>query len=82
MMNIETLRTFLGWSLVLNSVVLLLSTVVLVRLGDWTSRVHAKMFKVDEDWVRKSYFTYLANYKIAVIVLNLVPWVATFLMSR
>ena len=77
-MNIQS---FLGWCLVINVAILLFSTVFLSLIGDWASKTHAKMFHLDEAWVRQGYFTYLANYKIAVIVLNLVPWIALNLMG-
>ena len=80
-MNIETLREFLGWCTVVNFGLLLLSSILLVVLRDWVCKIHSRMFDLDEAWVRQSYFTYLANYKIAVIVLNLVPWIALKLMG-
>ena len=80
-MNIETLREFLGLCTVINFGLLIVSSVLLMALRDWVTKIHSKMFDLDEAWVRQSYFTYLANFKIAVIVLNLVPWLALKLMS-
>jgi len=81
MMNIETLRDLSGWCLVINGGILLVTTVSLCLLRGWASSTHAKMFGVDEAWIRQSYFTYLANFKIAVIMLNLAPWIALNLMN-
>ena len=75
-MDIETLHELLGHCLAINVAILFLTTVFLGLLSGWASRVHAKMFDLDETWVRQGYFSYLANYKLAVIVLNLVPWIA------
>ena len=80
-MNIEILREFLGWCLVINVAILFLSTLFLSLFHRRASKIHAKMFELDESWVRQAYFGYLANYKIAVIVLNLVPWIALNLMG-
>ena len=77
-MNIQA---FLGWCLVLNIGILLLSTVFLGVLGGWASKLHAQIFNIDETWVRQMYFSYLAIYKIMVIVFNLVPWIAVSLLG-
>lgn len=80
-MNIETIREFIGWCLVINVSLMLLSTVLLVLLRGWVSKIHSKMFGLDEASVRKAYFRYLANYKIALIILNLVPYIALCVMT-
>ena len=80
-MNTEILRAMLGWSLAINVGIMLASTIFLTVLKGWASRLHANMFGLDEAWVRQSYFTYLANYKIAVIVFNLVPWLALYFVG-
>ena len=75
-MTTETLRTLLAWSSAINLGVLVLSTVALVFLAKPVSRVHAKLFGLEEDAVRLEYFRYLANYKIAVLVFNIAPYLA------
>lgn len=80
-MNIETLREFLGWCTVVNFGLLIISSALLMALRDWVSKIHSKMFGIDEAWVRQAYFSYLANFKIAVIVLNFVPWIALNLVG-
>ena len=80
-MDIYTLRELLGWCLLINIGILLFSTVFMGLLHRWASRLHANIFGLDELQVRQSYFSYLANYKIAVIVLNLVPWISLNLMG-
>ncbi len=80
-MDIEQVRQLLGLCLLINVAILFLTTVFLGLLGGWASRVHAKMFDLDEAWIRQGYFSYLANYKLAVILLNLAPWLALNLMG-
>ena len=79
-MDIIQMSHFLGWCLLINCGILFVSTIVLVLGGSWASGMHAKMFQLDETRIRQNYFGYLANFKIAVIVFNLVPWIATKLM--
>ncbi len=40
------------------------------------SQIHAKMFGLNEVDLSRAYFQYLAQYKIAIFVLNLVPYIA------
>ena len=80
-MNIETLRDFFNWCVAINVGIFILSTVNMVFIGGWASKIHSKMFDLDEAWVRQAYFSFLANYKIVVIVFVVVPWIALNLMG-
>jgi len=55
-MAIEGLTVFFGWALVINIGILLFSTVLLILLRDFISRIHAQMFSLDEKEVGKTYF--------------------------
>ncbi len=80
-MDIETIREFLGWCSIINIGVLALSSIMVVALRGAISRMHQKMFGLDEASVQRAYFAYLANFKIAVIVFNLVPYIALVIMA-
>ncbi len=81
MNSIETLTTFFGWCTVINLGLMAFGLAKLLVLRDWASGVHAKMFGFDEKQVRAAYFHYLANYKIAIVIFNLGPYVALKIMS-
>jgi len=80
-MSIEQLTTLLGWSLVINSVVLLLSTLVLIGFRKSISRIHQGLFGVNEADLGRAYFQYLAQYKIAILVLNFSPYIGLRVMG-
>jgi hypothetical protein len=40
------------------------------------SQIHARMFGLSEEDLSRAYFHYLAQYKTAIIVLALVPYIA------
>ena len=80
-MNIETLRDFFNWCVAINVGIFIVSTVNMVLIGGWASKIHAKMFDVDPTWVRQAYFSFLAHYKIVLIVFVVVPWIALHLMG-
>jgi len=76
MESMPIIREVLGWSTILNVGILLFSTAVLAVAGAPIKRIHAKMFDLSEDDLSRAYFQYLAQYKIAVLVFNLVPYLA------
>ena len=58
-----------------------LGVVKVLAIQNWASGVHARMFGLDEARVRLAYFQFFANYKIAIIVFNLAPYIALRIMS-
>ncbi len=81
MNSLETVTQFLGWCTVINVGLLLLASIFLTVLRDWAAGVHAGMFGVSREDMLRAYVQYLANFKIAVLVLNLTPWIALKLMA-
>ena len=75
-MTIETIREFLGWCTVINVGLLMLSSILLIAVRGAASRIHGKMFNLDEKYLSQAYFQFLAQYKIAIIVFNVVPYFA------
>lgn len=80
MMTLESLMVFLGWCSVINIVVLISTTVSLLAFKGPITRIHSQMFGVDPENLPTTYFQYLANYKIAIFMLNIVPYLALRLM--
>ena len=80
MNNIETLREFFGWCTVINVAILLLSTLLIIAMRSTVSSLHGGMFALDEKDLSRAYFQYLAQFKIAVIMLNMVPYVVLRIM--
>ncbi len=81
MNTIEAIREFLGWCSVINIGLLIVSGILVVSLRGPVSRIHAKMFDLDESDTRRAYFQYLGQYKIAIIVFNIVPYFALKVMG-
>lgn len=80
-MTIEVLTELLGWASVINIVILLLSTLSLIAMRGAISGIHSKLFGLDEKDLGRAYFQYLAQYKIAIIVLNIAPYIALKVMA-
>lgn len=76
MVSLETLATFLGWCTVINFAVLALAAIGITSLRAMIVGIHSRMFGMAEPDLMRAYFQYLANYKIAILVLNLAPYIA------
>ena len=81
MMTTETLTEFLGWVSVINIAVLLISGIVVIVMRGPISKVHSKLFGLDQKDLGRAYFQYLGQYKIAIIVLNIAPYIALKIMA-
>ncbi len=81
MLSLESLTQFLGWCTVINFGLLLISTLSLVAARPQITKIHAKMFPMDENALASAYFQYLAQLKVFTIVFNLAPYVALKMMS-
>ena len=76
MMTTEVLTAVLGWSAVINLVILVFSSLTVIVMRGPITRIHSRMFGLDEKDLGRAYFQYLGEYKIAVIVLNIAPYLA------
>lgn len=75
-MNVEQIREFFGYCTLINVAILMVTFLALPIFREKASSLHAKAFNIDQAVVRAMYFNYLANYKVIVIVFNLVPYLA------
>lgn len=76
MNTIEIITAFLGWSTVINLGILIFAAILLVFMRSGISKLHGKMFMLSEEDLSRAYFQYLAQYKIAIFIFNLVPYFA------
>ena len=76
MITIEIMIEFLGWCSVINIGVLILSAVFIIIFNDTVVKIHTKMFEIDRKFIHQEYFKYLAQYKIIIIIFNIVPYFA------
>ena len=80
-MTIEVLTELLGWASVINIAILFLSTLSVIGMRGAITGIHSKLFGLDEKDLGRAYFQYLAQYKIAIIVLNIAPYIALKIMA-
>ena len=81
MMTLETLTEFLGWVSVINIAFLLISGILVILMRGPISKIHSKIFGLDQKDLGRAYFQYLAQYKIAMLVLSIAPYIALKIMA-
>ena len=74
-MNIETLQAFLGWNLLIHAGMLLFVVLMLTLFRTWMMKMHRSMFDLSKEQLLRTYFNFIAAYKILVMVFVLVPYV-------
>jgi hypothetical protein len=75
------LTEFFGWCTAINLALLFFASVFVSLAREWMIAMHSRILGVKESELPGAYLQYLSNYKIAVLVLNLVPYVSLKLMS-
>lgn len=80
-MNVETFRDFLGWCTAINFGVLILMTLSIGLLRHKIGRLHSRMFGFDESHLPLEFYRFIAYYKMAVLIFNLVPYLALRVMA-
>jgi hypothetical protein len=81
MIELQTMTTFLGWCTVINIGFLLFTAVWLIIFRDFTKNIQSVILDIDEDILDPIYIQFMGNMKIAVIVFNVVPYLALRIMA-
>ncbi|MEP5569341.1 MAG: DUF6868 family protein [Halioglobus sp.] len=81
MESVSTITTFIGWCTVLNLGLYLLTALALTVLRGPVQTIHVRFSGLSSEKLNEAYFSYLANYKLALTVLNIVPYLALKLMA-
>ena len=80
-MTIEDLSTFFGWCTVINIGALVLGGLFWILLKDSLDRFAAKLFGVTREEVKVTFLRVLLQYRAAIILLNLVPFIVLEIMA-
>ena len=80
-MGIELIQEFLLWCLLVNIGIYLVTVVAVLLMGDLYVRILKKVFRLDEETIRKATLAYIANYKLLITVFNFTPWLAIWIIQ-
>ena len=80
-MNPRLLSHFLLWCTIINYAVLLLWFAVFALARDWMFRLHGRWFHLSAAQFEALHYGGMAVYKIGILLLNLVPYVALLIVT-
>jgi len=80
-MDIGSIRAFFMWCTILNLTLLLLSSLICVCAGDWAYRIHSKWFSISRETFNVAIYSFIALYKLLVIVFCLIPYLALLIIG-
>ena len=75
-MTVEFLTQLFGWMTLINIVILFISSVFMMLFRDMGTALHARMFGIEPERLLEVWYSYMGSLKIAVIVLNITPYLA------
>ncbi|CAH0992376.1 hypothetical protein SIN8267_02495 [Sinobacterium norvegicum] len=81
MENLTTLTGFFGWTAIINLAIYLVTALALAVFKDSIKQLHAQLTGVAVDQLDSLYFQYLAQYKLAIVIFSLTPYLALKLMA-
>lgn len=81
-MTLATLTTFFGWATLINGALLLLAFLISTLGKSWIIPLHSRLFRVSENELPRIYLTFLGQYKLLIILFNLVPYIVLVIMGR
>ncbi|WP_198263982.1 DUF6868 family protein [sulfur-oxidizing endosymbiont of Gigantopelta aegis] len=81
MFEINAFVSFLGYCSIINISVFVASIIVLKLFSRPILSLHSQLFGVKQTDLPVLYMQYLGNYKIAILIFNLVPYLALKAMS-
>lgn len=79
-MNIETLQSFLMWCTIINVSLMMFWTLCCTFALDWVYRTQRMFFPISKDVFTIVMYSFLAIFKILVVVFNLVPFIAILII--
>jgi hypothetical protein len=80
-MTIQMLTSFFMWCTIINGSLLIFSAIMIIPSEDLVYRMHSKWFSFPRETFNVVIYSFLGLYKIAIIVFNLVPWIALLIIE-
>lgn len=80
-MSIDSLTSFLGWMAFINLGLMLTTLLGILRMKKQAVAIHRRLFGLNSQDLSRAYFAYLAQYKLLVLVFNIVPYLALRILN-
>ena len=79
--DLSNIIAFFGWCTVINLAIYGCTLVILTVFKDLVLGFHTSLFNVSDNELELQYFKFVANYKLAIVIFNLVPYCALKLIT-
>lgn len=73
-MNLEVVRSFLGWCALINYLILIVWFLAFVQARSWLYQMHTKWFRLSAEDFDRTHYLGMAIYKIGILLFFLVPY--------
>jgi len=80
-MDLQTLTTFFGWTVVINFVLYLITVVATISMPNFIYKIMSKLFSIGEEDYKKEIFSYISRFKLLIIMFSFVPYLALIMMQ-
>lgn len=80
-MNIDMLQSFLGWSALINYLLLVVWFVVYSFCADWIYRLHSRWFVLTREQFSAIHYAGMAFFKILTFMLFLAPYLVLCIIN-
>jgi hypothetical protein len=81
-MSLEVVRKALLWCTVINYGVLLVWFLFFMLAHDWIYQLHGRWFHMSVEQFDALHYAGMALYKVGILLLNLVPYIALRIVGR
>lgn len=80
-MEAVQIKDFFMWCTIINVALLLFSSFFCVVAANWIFSIHSKLFSISRDAFNVLIYSYLAVYKILIIVFCIVPYAVLVILG-
>ena len=75
-MDMDLVTAVFGWMLAINVAFYAIAAIFIVFARDWAANLEARITGVSAEHWPRIFIDYLSQYKIAILVFNLAPYLA------
>jgi len=72
---------FFMWCFIINAAILVFWFVVHLLARDTIYRIHSRWFAISKEKCASIHYRLMGQYKLAIFMLNLVPWIALRMLA-
>ncbi len=80
-MNIDGLQSLLGWTALINYLLLTIWFVMYACCADWIYRLHSRWFALSREQFAAIHYGTMALFKTLTFMLFLAPWLALHIIG-